>query len=151
MVVIVPDWGGGVHADGVRQIGRQVGEHGVEADRIQHAGSEADDQSLEMVVEQLGERGEHAALGSDLTVGGGGALGLKRIVHRLVDGGISELGADVQHNQTERAGQQERHTPSPTDHRARVHVGGHQRGQSRTGEQTDSGGSRNQRAVDAAL
>lgn len=29
-----------------------------------------------MVVEQLGERGEHAALGSDLTVGGGGALGL---------------------------------------------------------------------------
>lgn len=89
MVVMVPDWGG-VHADGVRQIGRQVGEHGVEADRVQHAGSEADDQSLEMVVEQLGERGEHAALGSDLTVGGGGALGLKRIVHRLVDGGISE-------------------------------------------------------------
>ena len=29
---------GGVHADGVRQIGQQVGEHGVEADRVQHAG-----------------------------------------------------------------------------------------------------------------
>lgn len=34
-----------------------------------------------MVVEQLGEWDEHAALGSDLTVGGGGALGLKSIVH----------------------------------------------------------------------
>ena len=72
---------GDVHADGVRQIGRQVGEHGVEADRIQHAGSEADDQGLEMVVEEFGERGEHAALGNDLAVSGGGALGLKSIVH----------------------------------------------------------------------
>ena len=76
MVVMVPDWGG-VHADGVRQIG----EHGVEADRVQHAGSEADDQGLEMVVEEFGERGEHAALGNDLAVSGGGALGLKSIVH----------------------------------------------------------------------
>ena len=56
MVVMVPDWGASMPT-GLRQIGRQVGEHGVEADRVQHAGSEADDQSLEMVVEQLGERG----------------------------------------------------------------------------------------------
>ena len=143
---------GGFHADGVGQVSRQVGQHGVEADRVEHTGSEADDQRLEVVAEQLDERREHAVLGRALGIGDGGStLGFERVVHRLVYGRIGKLGTDVQHDQAERSGKQERHAPSPTDHCAGVHVGGHQGGQRGAGEQADGGGGRNQRAVDAAL
>ena len=135
----------GSHANRVAQIGRQVGEHRVEADRVEHAGTEADDQSLEVVLEQLAQRGDALSGGSELL------LVVQSFGHGSIHRRISELGTDEMHDQTKRAGHEERNTPSPRGQCIRAQRSGHHGGERGAYEQTDGGGCRNQRAVDATL
>ena len=134
---------GGIILNRVDQVVRQVRQHCVEADGVQHAGAEADQDDAGVLLEQRTERS------LDL-----GALLLGKIaLHLGIHGRVAEVLSHVVGHQTQRTGQQERDTPTPIHNERgimaadRIHNGC----EHRTAQQARSRGGRNDGAVQTAL
>ena len=127
------------HHDHRLQVDRQVRENHVEAHRVQHGGTEGDDELLRVMTEQVADR--------MIRVVGLGDSSLHLLIRRR----ILQLGTNVVSDETQRSCQQERDAPAPLVHGCVRQDRVHDRGERRAHQQAHGRRSRHERAVHAAL